>query len=134
MNDTLNFTSQVLKELLGPDMSPVTLTVAYIFAGCGLILRWYWMYYRKGKTNELTPIKFSLGFWLRDNAIHKALGVLVTIIVIFISLRFPQSIAGEGFSYLYALSVGLLFDYWIDKLKNLQPHRQAAEQAGIEIK
>lgn len=134
MNDSLAFTSQVIQELLGSELTPVTLTVAYIFAGFGLLLRWYWQYYRKGRANPNTPQKFSLGFWLRDNLIPKLLGMIITIVVIFLSLRFPQQIAGDAFSYVYALGIGLGLDYFMDILKNMQPHRKAAENAGLELK
>lgn len=133
-SDSLNITQQLLLELLGKDMTLVTLMVAYIFAACGLFLRWYWMYLKKGKGNPSTPDKFSLSFWLRDNAVPKLLGILSTIIVIFLSLRFPQQLAGDTFSYFYAVAIGIGLDYFIGLLKNLQPADKAAKENDTTLK
>lgn len=117
--DTLTFIQQVLKEFLGENMSEVTLFVAYAFAFAGMFIRWYFTYQTKGKSDPNTPDAFSFKYWFKDNFIPKLISTAFTVVVLFITLRFPQELLGKAFSYFYAFSVGLTFDYIISILKNL---------------
>lgn len=132
MNDSLNFSTQVMQQLL-EGFTPASLFVAYIFTICGLFIKWYLQYKLKGKTNPRTPEDFKLGFWLRDNLLPRMAGILFTIIVIFLSFRFAQELAGKTFSNFYALTVGIGLDFIIDKLKVLSPHEKATKESGIDL-
>jgi len=118
--DSLKFFDQVVREMLGNSLNGITLLVAYIFAFCGMFLRWYWQYQTVGKPDPNTPREFKLGYWLADNLLPKLFGILATFIIIFVSIRFPQEVLGSAFSYFYAFTVGISLDYVSSLLKKLQ--------------
>lgn len=115
----LTFLQQLALELLGKDLTPVVLVTAYIFSFAGMFLRWYQQYKDKGKPNPKTPRNFEWGYWFRDNLLPKLFGIFATIVILFISLRFPQELLGTVFSYAYAFGVGMSLDYISSLLKKL---------------
>lgn len=118
--DSLKVITQVINEMLGEKLTGVVLITAYVFAFAGMFLRWYWQYQVKGKPDPSTPQHFVLTYWLKDNLLPKLFGVLATLIILFVSLRFPQEVLGSAFSYFYAFTVGISLDYVSSLLKKLQ--------------
>ena len=119
------FIYKVMTELLGKDMTAVTYCVAYLFAFFGMFLRWYWMYQNKGKMDPTTPSKFVWSYWMRDNLLPKLFTTMATLILLFITLRFPQELLGKAFSYFYAFGVGIGFDYVSSILKKMMTLKSA---------
>ena len=117
METTLS--QQLVAELLGDKLTFTVLIAAYIFSFAGMFLRWYWMYQTKGKPDPTTPVKFNLGYWVRDNILPKLFGIFATFIIIFVSIRFPQELLGSAFSYVYAFTIGMSLDYVSSVLKKL---------------
>lgn len=111
---------QVVKELLGENLTIAVLIAAYIFAFFGMILRWFFQYNKYGKKNPDSPAKFSWSYWIKDNVLPKLAAVLATIIIIFVSIRFPQELFGTVFSYGYSFAVGMSLDYISSILKNIK--------------
>ena len=114
------FIQQVVKELLGDSLTGVILVTAYIFSFAGIFLRWVGMYHTKGKPNPNTPKHFVFSYWIRDNLAPAVIGILATIVTIFITLRFPQEYFGTAFSYGYAFVVGMCLDFIASKFKLLR--------------
>ena len=103
----------------------------FFFAFIGLFFRWYFTARRAIKNNPLTPFKFNIWYWLRDNLEPKLLSGLVTCLVIFISIRFAVNLVGYNASYFYALIVGIAFDYFVDLIKNLRPVKTVTTEKPV---
>jgi len=119
------YKTDVISGLLG-DLSMADYTVAFIFAGIGILIR-TGIVTRNGvvdPTND-TPMKFSLSYWFWHNLPYKSFVVLLNVCIIFVSLRFPKDITEYiGMQWLssmatnfYAFILGLLLDYIIDKMR-----------------
>lgn len=108
-------------EYLFGGLTLVEYEVAFSFAFMGMFLRWFWNYRTKGKTNSKTPKKFSWSYWFRDNLLSKLMSIVSSCIVIFISLRFSSDLFGIAFTWFYSFTVGLCLDFFISKLKAIQP-------------
>ena len=118
--DTLTQAKTFVQYVQG-DLSTIEYEVAFFFAFLGMFLRWVWHTNKAIQSNDTTPWKFDLAYWLRDNLLSKSLSIITTLIVIFISLRFSRDLMGVYFSCFYAFTVGLFLDFIVNKLKQLQP-------------
>lgn len=85
-----------------------------------MFIRWVFTYQYKGKSDPNTPKAFSFKYWIKDNFVPKLVSTLFTVVVIFVSIRFPQELLGKAFSYFYAFSIGIGFDYIVSLFKNLR--------------
>ena len=112
---------ELLGNILGSKLTWVGYTGALIFTFMGLYLRWYFKAKDGIKTDPNTPDKFVFSYWLRDNLLPKLAGIMATLIVIFLSLRFATEYFGLIPSMAMAVAVGLGFDYFMDFLKKLNP-------------
>lgn len=126
--DSLKVTDYVFGEL-----SLNKLIGGYIFVTIGLLIRWI-IFTKKGvKKNERTPERFSLMFWIKDNLLPKLTSLLGMILLTFIIFRFAEQYIGQVFSMAGALAVGLGWDYYVDKMKNLQPDRVVNKIKGTYV-
>jgi hypothetical protein len=99
-------------------LTSITLVAGFILALFGLYLRWYFLVGAAIKYNTKTPEKFDLKYWWANNAKSKIMAILATVIVIFVSLRFPVEWFGVEVSMGYAFLIGLFFDWFVDFIKN----------------
>ena len=120
VGDSLTWKQELAGNILG-GLSWTTYLSAYIFAFIGMFLRWFFTTIKAVKTNCLTPQKFILSYWLRDNLIHIIPSIGGSLALIFVALRFSVDLFGKPVSMLIALGVGLFLDWVADYIKNLQP-------------
>lgn len=116
------WTKEFTRNILGGTLTWVSYFSAMVFTIIGSFIRWYWKTYDAVKNNPNTPNKFSFSYWLKDNALPKLAGLVTNLMVVFVCLRFSVELFNIPFSMLLALGVGLLFDWFFDFLKNLQPN------------
>jgi hypothetical protein len=121
-----NATLVAFKQNVTGGISVADYLTFFFFAFIGLFFRWYFTAKKAIKTNPLTPAKFNIWYWLRDNLEPKLLSGIVTFLVLFISIRFAVNLVGYSASYFYALGVGICFDYFVDLIKNLRPTTKTA--------
>lgn len=111
------FVLDLVTEILGDKLTPVTLVATYIFAFVGIFIRWYFDTKKGLKTNPLTPVKFSFIFWLQNNLWHKLVSCMAVVCVVFVLVRFPSDFGFEYAGYFGALILGLALDYFIDIIR-----------------
>ena len=109
---------QIMIEILG-SMTHIQLVTSYVFVLIGLFIKWYFTASQAIRYNKETPSKFSVAYWWHNNR-HKITAFFASLVIVFVSIRFPHEILGMEWSYFYALTVGLLFDYVVDTLKKRQ--------------
>ena len=118
---TIGWQKELLGNILGNKLTWVGYAGALIFTFMGLYLRWYFKAKDSIKTDPNTPDKFNFSYWLRDNLLPKLAGIMATLIIIFLSLRFATEYFGLIPSMAMAVVVGLCFDWFMDFLKKLNP-------------
>ncbi len=111
------FVKDLIDQVLGESLTPVTLVATYIFATIGLFIRWYFDTRKGVKKNLDTPRKFSMPYWLKNNLWHKVVSVFAVYSVIFVLVRFPADWGLEYVGYFGALIIGVAFDYFVDSIK-----------------
>lgn len=112
---------ELINLILGDDITFVMIIALYFFVTLGVILREYLRYKKRGKPNIITPEKFSISYWIKDNLFSKLFSFVANGIVVFVTLRFSNEILHVGVSMFLAFTVGLFLDYFISKLENLKP-------------
>jgi len=117
----LTWQKELIGNILGDKLTWVGYAGALIFTFMGLYLRWYFKAKKSIATDTKTPYKFDLLYWVRDNLLPKLFGILATLIIIFLSLRFATEYFGLIPSMAMAVVIGLCFDYFSDYLKKLNP-------------
>lgn len=118
---TVTWQKELLGNILGNKLTWVGYAGALIFTFMGLYLRWYFKAKKSIDNDPKTPDKFNFGYWVRDNVLPKLFGILATLIIIFLSLRFATEYFGLIPSMAMAVAVGLCFDFFADYLKKLNP-------------
>lgn len=113
--------TQILNDLLGT-VSLVNYIVAFIFVFLALTLKWIWKTIRAIKSDEKSPDKFILLYWIERNLIPKLLSLVANVISIFFIFRLSGDLFNVQFSYAFAIVVGFTLDYWIDRLKKIKPN------------
>jgi len=127
LNDSLHnvmIRQHVLQEINEKILGGLSLSdylTGFIFAFIGMFLRWYYKTRKSIKYNPETPNRFIFSYWIKDNLLPKLLSILSTLVVIFITLRFPTELISINFSFWYAFVVGLSLDYFVDKIKKIKP-------------
>ena len=106
---------QFFNEFLG-GLTTNQVIISFILAFAGLYLKWYFKSYVGVHYNAQTPYQFSWKYWLSDN-VHRLKGMVATIIILFISIRFPKELLGVEFSYLWAFIAGLGIDWITEVIK-----------------
>jgi hypothetical protein len=115
VTDTLSF-----KDYVFAGLSPSLLQAAYFFAGLGLLFRWA-VRIRKGvkSTSNESPAKFSIGYWFANNAKHKLVSIILTVISLFVTFRFTGEIYNMALSMFVAFTAGVSIDWIIEKIAKL---------------
>ena len=90
--------------------------VKYLFAFLGVITMLMLDYLTRKKQSTRTPVNFSLIYLLKDNWAR----ILLSMISVFIFLRFSLDILGLEPNMYVAYGIGLASDGLIEKLKNLR--------------
>jgi hypothetical protein len=111
---------QELINLILGEATIVTYIGAFIFVLFGLVIKWYFKIKSAVKTNENSPPVFSWGYFISQNLFTKLFSIFANMIICFVVLRFSTELFNVPISMLFALSVGLLFDYFVDFLRKWQ--------------
>jgi len=117
------FLDSILKELLGKDLTLITLSVCYIWSGIGAFIHWAYSAIKGVKKSDKSPRHFSFKYWWKNNILHKVISILLNIAVIFVLLRLSTDLKIDLSFGLYpaALIIGYNIDKYImllnDKLK-----------------
>ena len=111
--------SEVVNNLLG-ELSISDYITAFIFALMGLIIRQYFVIKKSIKTNKKTPDNFDPKYWFKHNFFTRTTGVLVTVIVIYLCLRFSVEWFGMKVSWGLSFTLGFSFDYILDFIRKKQ--------------
>lgn len=120
--------TQIIHDLLG-SLSLVNYIVAFAFVLLALLVKWTYKTIDGVKNSPKTPAKFSWAYWWKDNLYPKLVSVLSCIISVFIILRFSNELIGQNFSYFFAFVVGFGLDYFVDKIKKMDPKLQESKPA-----
>jgi len=112
---------ELLVNIFGENLDWVGYVSCFFFAFIGLFFRWYWRAKSGAKKNPISPGKLNWEYWWKDNILPKLTGILATILVIFLGLRFSMELIGTIPSMFMALTIGLCFDWIADKIKNIKP-------------
>ncbi len=107
---------EFLATFLGT-IATTVLVAAFLYAFFGIVVRSYFKTTAAVKYKSTTPNKFSLKYWLENNFGRKIITIAATIIMVFVTLRFPMEWFGVELSMMYAFCVGLCFDYVLDMYK-----------------
>jgi hypothetical protein len=121
---------QLLSDFLG-SLTIVNYIVAFVFVFLALIAKWTYKTLDGVKNSPKTPEKFSWAYWWKDNFYPKLVSLLSSIISVFIILRFSNDIIGQQFSYFLAIVIGFGLDYFIDKLKKMDP--TLSKEIGLPV-
>jgi len=111
---------QELINLILGEATVVTYIAAFLFVLMGLVIKWYFKIKSAVKTNENSPAVFSWGYFIGQNLFTKLFSILANMIICFVVLRFSTELFNVPVSMLFALSVGMLFDYFVDFLRKWQ--------------
>ena len=111
---------QELINLILGEASIVTYIGAFVFVLFGLVIKWYFKIKSAVKNNVESPPIFSWGYFISNNLFTKLFSILANIIICFVVLRFSMELFNVPVSMLFALSVGMLFDYFVDFLRKWQ--------------
>lgn len=93
-----------------------TLFAAFIFALVGLAIRALVIAQYRDPASPRTPQQWSWAFWRKDNLPRLLNSAALTILVIFVSIRFVNELTGKELSMFYALGLGLFFDWAVGAL------------------
>ena len=122
---------QILSDFLG-SLSIVNYIVAFAFVLIALIAKWTYKTLDSVKNSPKTPMQFSWGYWWKDNIYPKLVSFVSNVISVFIILRFSNDVIGQNFSYFFAVLVGFGLDFYVDKLKKMDP--SLASEIGLKEK
>jgi amino acid transporter len=122
--------TQILNDLLG-SLTIVNYIVAFFFVFLALLAKWTYKTIDGIKNSPHTPEKMDWTYWLKDNLYPKLVSLLSSVISVFIILRFSNDLVGQQFSYFFALVVGFGLDYFVDKIKKMQPKLMATVQNDV---
>lgn len=111
---------QELISLILGEATIATYIGAFIFVLFGLVIKWYLKIKSAVKTNENSPPVFSWGYFISQNLFTKLFSIFANMIICFVVLRFSTELFNVPVSMLFALSVGMLFDYFVDFLRKWQ--------------
>ena len=111
---------QELINLILGEASIVTYIGAFVFVHFGLVIKWYFKIKSAVKNNVESPPVFSWGYFISQNLFTKLFSILANMIICFVVLRFSMELFNVPVSMLFALSVGMLFDYFVDFLRKWQ--------------
>jgi hypothetical protein len=132
INAVKDWSSELKTNIFGDILTPIGYVSCFIFVFFGLIIKWY-VQTRKGiKTNPRTPVKFNFKYWFWDNLLPKLQSLLVSGIIIFVCLRFSVEWFKMLPSMLFALGIGLGFDFLIDFVKSKIPDIIKAKETFIK--
>lgn len=96
---------EILKNLLG-DATPGHWIAAIIFASFGIAISLLISSRKRDKHSPETPFRFDFLFLITDN-INR---ILLSMLLVFVTLRFSQELFGANFTMYFALGVGLGLD------------------------
>lgn len=113
-------TKQIFLNYLFGEITPITYVAAFIFLFFGLVIKWYIQINKAVKTNENTPSEFSLSYWFAHNFFKSMFSLFANVIIAFVALRFSSEIFNIPLSMFLALTLGICFDFVIDKISQLQ--------------
>lgn len=118
---------QVFSEAFGiflEGLTPSTLIAAFLMALVGISLRLLLSSSKRDPASPRTPYEFSLTFLISDNAKRIYKGIALTVIAIFVSLRFADYFIskslGPKFTMLYSFLLGLGSDYVIERWRAIR--------------
>jgi hypothetical protein len=120
MKDTLvratSLSGDVLSRLLG-SVTPGEFIAGFIFALIGIFISLLIGTTNRNPLSERTPPRFSFVFLLSDNAIRIYKSIALTVLILFVSIRFSKEFIGKEFTMFYALCLGLGLDTVIARWK-----------------
>jgi hypothetical protein len=105
-------------QILG-GMSVGTLLAAFFFALIGITMMTAMNVMKGIKKNQSSPEHFSFKFFIEDTLPRLISSVLVTLIVIFLSVRFSVDLIGAQLTMIYSLGIGLSIDKATQKILSI---------------
>ncbi len=93
----------------------MSFAIAYTFSVIGLATSLGIGVLQRNKRSPFTPEKFSGRFLLLDNALR----IFISLLILFVVVRFNQELNGEPLSFYTAIGLGLGFDQAVAKIKSL---------------
>ena len=98
----------------------ITYIAAFVFVFFGLVIKWHFKIKKAVKTNTESPPVFSWGYFISQNLFTKLFSIFANMIICFVVLRFSTELFTVPVSMLFAFSLGMLFDYFVDFLRKWQ--------------
>lgn len=120
VQENKNLRENIGKNLLG-GLSKADLISAFILAFLGMFIRWAYRTLKAVKTNEQTPNKFNLNYFIQSSA-HKLMRVMANLAVAYIFFIFCRQLLGMELTMIIAFFIGLFIDYLADYLMALKPN------------
>lgn len=108
--------SEFLKLIFGEENSAAWWVAALVWAIIGVIISMWVKTSRRRKNDPQTPYHFSLRFFLQDNLVR----FFMNLLIIFTLLRFLPGLIGESATLESAVILGLLSDYLVRIIINIQ--------------
>lgn len=102
-------------------MSTGTLTAGFVMAFIGIAISLLVQATTRDPNDSRSPVHFDWKFFFNDNTIRIIRSIALSILVIFVSLRFAKNLIGTEASMFYALCIGLGIDKatdWIIKARD----------------
>lgn len=100
-------------------LTPAILISSFMMALVGQAFRMLVTANKRDPGSPRTPYEFSWTFLISDNSIRIYKGIALSIITIFVSLRFANYFIGKTlggpFTMLYAFLLGLCLDFVVDR-------------------
>lgn len=103
-----------IEQILG--MSDLVMfAITYAFGLLGIFISILWHASNRDKSSQATPVPFSWIFLLKDNIQR----ITLSLILLFVGIRFSKQMFGQDLTMWVALGVGLTLDKVSQFLKNL---------------
>lgn len=115
MDSTGNFA--IFKAEFWGSLNPGMLSAAFVMAVIGIALSLLLFTTKRDPLSERTPTHFSWKFFWNDNLKRILKSITLTVLVLFVTIRFSQELMGQKLTMFYAFSLGLGLDKVIEMLK-----------------
>lgn len=115
MDSTGNFA--IFRAEFWGTLNPELLAAAFVMALIGIALSLLLFTTKRDPMSDRTPIEFSWKFFWNDNLKRVLKSIALTILVLFVTIRFSQEIMGQKLTMFYAFSLGLGLDKVIETIK-----------------
>jgi len=98
-------------------LNPEVLLAAFAMALIGIFISLLISTTKRDPLSPRTPREFSWNFFWNDNVKRILKSIALTVLVLFVTIRFSQELMGQKLTMFYAFSLGLGLDKVIERLK-----------------